>query len=479
MPGIHHILVIDDDQEMRSMVSDFLRGEGHQVTDCGLASLALERLTSGEIPSDAHASSGGRAIDLVVTDLNMPGLSGIEFTEKFHALAPDVPVILITAFGSIETAIDAIRKGAFDYTTKPFKLSEMSVTVARALRYRDLFLENQRLQTEAGHRVSFASIIGKSAGMQEVFDLIRRVAPANANILINGESGTGKERVARAIHDQGPRRARKFVAINCTAIPETLLESELFGHAKGAFTGAINRKKGLFEEADGGTIFLDEIGDMNLALQAKLLRVIQDRKIRAVGDNVDREIDVRIIVATHKDLREAIRNGSFREDLYYRLAVIPIVIPPLRHRREDIPLLAEHFLRKYTAENRSKVQGFSKDAMAKLLSLPYEGNVRELENMIERAVVLARGSFIEASDLPGGAASDVDDVLNPTASGALPTLQEIEKRYIRFVLDKTGGKKEKAAQILGFNRRTLYRKEREYGFVEGSPEDSSEDFEDE
>lgn len=474
MSARHHILVIDDDAEMRSMVADFLRREGYEISDVALASDAFNMISSGEIPTEAKPQNG-RPLDLVITDLNMPGMNGIQFTEKFRELAPNVPVILITAFGSIETAIEAIRKGAFDYTTKPFKLAEMSVTVARALRFRELHLENHRLKSEVERTHSFARIIGKSPGMCEVFDLIKRVAPANANVLISGESGTGKERVARAIHDEGPRRTHRFVAINCTAIPESLLESELFGHAKGSFTGAVNRKRGLFEEADGGTIFLDEIGDMNLALQAKLLRVIQERKIRAVGDNIDRDIDVRLIAATHKDLKQAIRNGSFREDLYYRLAVIPIVIPPLRHRREDIPLLADHFLKKYATANQSKVHDFSKTAMAKLLSLPWEGNVRELENVVERAVVLARGELIEPDDLPGPATGDVESFFAVTQSGTLPTLEEIEKRYIRFVLEKTGGKKEKAAQILGCNRRTLYRKEREYGFVEAG--EGGEDLE--
>ena len=464
----HHVLVIDDDTDLRSMLADFLKSEGCGVIESPLASDALAGIQNGSIATDLHPEKGN-AIDLIITDLNMPGLSGIEFTAKFHDLLPNVPVILITAFGTIETAIEAIRKGAFDYTTKPFKLNEMSITVARALRYRDLHVENRRLQSEVDRSHSFAHIIGKSSGMREVFDLIKRVAPANANILINGESGTGKERVARAIHDQGPRRSKRFVAINCTAIPESLLESELFGHAKGSFTGASGRKRGLFEEADGGTIFLDEIGDMTQALQAKLLRVIQERKIRAVGDTTDRDIDVRLIAATHKDLKQAIRNGGFREDLYYRLAVIPIVIPPLRHRREDIPLLANHFLRKYSEENKATVGGFSKDAMSKLLALPWEGNVRELENIIERAVVLAKGPFIEATDLPVTSEGDVESFFASTQSGALPTLEDIEKRYIGFVLEKTGGKKEKAALILGCNRRTLYRKEREYGFVDADP----------
>lgn len=470
----HHILVIDDDPAMRSMVSDFLKSEGHHVSEASLASEALSRIAQGEfvVTSESLRDLGHKRLDLVISDLNMPEMTGLEFISKFRELAPNIPIILVTAFGSIETAIEAIRRGAFDYTTKPFKLAEMSVTVARALKFRDLHRENARLQDELYQTQSFAKIIGKSPGMHEVFDLIRRVAPASANVLISGESGTGKERVARAIHEEGPRKAKKFVAINCTAIPEALLESELFGHAKGAFTGAIGKKRGLFEEAEGGTIFLDEIGDMNLGLQSKLLRVIQERKIRAVGENVDHDVDVRIVAATHKDLKAAIKNGTFREDLFYRLSVIPIMIPPLRHRREDIPLLAEFFLKKYSAANNSQIHKFSQQALARLIAMTWEGNVRELENVVERAVVLARGTEIEAHDLPAPGEGNVESFMEANNMGTLPTLEEIEKRYFKFILDKTGGRKEKAAQILGVNRRTLYRKEREFGFVE---DDSAKD----
>ena len=478
MSRTHHVLVIDDDSGMRSMVADFLRSEGHQVSEASLASEALARVNKGEFSVSEKETPEHLVenLDLVISDLNMPEMTGIEFIGKFREIVPNVPIILITAFGSIETAIEAIRKGAFDYTTKPFKLAEMSVTVARALRFRDLHVENSRLQNEIGQTQSFAKIIGKSPGMREVFDLIRRVAPASANVLITGESGTGKERVANAIHSEGPRKTKRFVAINCTAIPESLLESELFGHAKGAFTGAVGRKRGLFDEAEGGTIFLDEIGDMNLALQSKLLRVIQERKIRAVGENIDRDVDVRIVAATHKDLKAAIKNGTFREDLYYRLSVIPVVIPPLRHRKEDIPLLADYFLKKYSAANHSQVKSFSQDAIARLISMPWEGNVRELENIIERAVVLARGNSIDAKDLPSAGEGDVETFFESSQSGTLPTLEEIEKRYFKFVLDKTGGRKEKAAQILGVNRRTLYRKEREYGIVTDGDLSDDHDF---
>jgi DNA-binding NtrC family response regulator len=455
-----HILVIDDDAEMRSLLKDYLSESADQVTDFPLASKALEYLQSN---SHDH-------VDLIISDINMPEMTGLEFVEKAKAILPKVPVILITAFGSIESAIDSIRKGAFDYITKPFKLTEIGITVERALRFRELETENVRLKKAIEKNNSFADIIGKSQGMQQVFDLIQRVGPAMANVLITGESGTGKERVARAIHNSGPRAKKAFIAINCTAIPETLLESELFGHAKGSFTGAIGRKRGLFEEAEGGTIFLDEIGDMDPALQAKLLRVLQEKKIRAVGDNVDKPIDVRIIAATHKDLKAAIKNGGFREDLYYRLSVIPILIPPLRHRTEDIPLLAEHFLNHYAPTNNPKVKAISSEAMAALLRMPWEGNVRELENVIERAVVLCRTEAIEPVDLPSIETTDSEAIF-AQATTQLPSLDELERRYMKFVLEKVGGKKEKAAQILGVNRRTLYRKEREYGFVAANPDD--------
>lgn len=372
-----HILIIDDDAAMRALLKDFLSPEA-KVTEFPLATKALEYLNQ----------VGPDEVDLIISDINMPEMTGTEFASKSKSLRPKVPIILITAFGSIESAIDAIRKGAFDYIVKPFQLTEIGVTVERALRFRELETENRRLKQAMRHTHSFSDIVGKSPGMQQVFDLVGRVSQATANILIMGESGTGKERVARAIHNLGPRAKKAFVAINCTAIPETLLESELFGHAKGSFTGAVGRKRGLFEEAEGGTIFLDEIGDMDASMQAKLLRVIQERKIRPVGDTVDKPIDVRVIAATHKDLKAAIKDGRFREDLYYRLSVIPIVIPPLRHRPEDIPLLAEFFLEKYAAANGSPVTGFAPEAMRLLMQMSWEGNVRELENVVDRKSVV-------------------------------------------------------------------------------------------
>lgn len=456
-----HIVIIDDDREMQSLLKDFLSNSQFFCSTYSSAKEALAALKpGGTLSKEAEASE----IDLIISDIKMPEMDGMEFVEQLKGVYPDIPVILITAFGSIGSAIDAIKKGAYDYIVKPFKLAEMSVTIGRAVEYRKLQRDNHALRKEVRRSWGLGDLVGKSSGMKQVFDLVTRVAQATANVLITGESGTGKEMVARAIHNNGPRAQKPFVAINCTAIPENLLESELFGHAKGSFTGAIANKKGLFQEADGGTIFLDEIGDMNSALQAKLLRVIQERTIKAVGENTTRSIDVRIIAATHKDLKAAIKEGLFREDLYYRLSVIPLVIPPLRHRQEDIPLLAEHFLRKYSAANRSPVKGFTKAAINKLVELRWEGNVRELENVIERAVVLCNSDLIDSDDIPTPDTVNAEHFFG-SATADFPTVEALEKRYIKLVLEKTGGRKDRAAHILGINRRTLYRKEREYGFL--------------
>lgn len=471
------LVIVDDDLEMRSLLEDFFTIEGYAVNLFSTPTEALDALSpDGRLSADRAEGD----LDVIISDIQMPQMTGLELTHQLKSLRPELPVILITAFGSVETAIEAIKQGAFDYVVKPFQLAEMGLNVERALEFRRLQRDNSALRREVKKSYTLGEVIGKSPGMREVFDLVQRVAQATANVLIIGESGSGKEMVARAIHQNGPRANRSFVAINCTAIPETLLESELFGHAKGSFTGAIQRKRGLFEEADGGTLFLDEIGDMNVSLQAKLLRVIQERKVRAVGENFSRDVNVRVIAATHKDLKLAIREGRFREDLYYRLSVIPIVIPPLRERKDDIPLLAEHFLRKYAAMNSNQVKGFTKRAMTKLLKLRWEGNVRELENVVERAVVLASQSLIDDSDIPSSDVQSADQFF----SGAVrdfPTLEQLEARYIQVVLDKVGGRKEQAAQILGINRRTLYRKEKEYGLAtsdmegQGEPVSSGDD----
>lgn len=456
------IVVIDDDPEMRSMVADHLKRQGYQIKDFGSSLEAVRYLSSGGL--DALGT------ELVLTDLRMPDLDGMDVLQQIRRLPHQFPVIIMTAFATVDTAIEGLRRGAFDYLTKPFKLTELTLTVERALSFYRMKLQNQALTSEVRKTWSRQSIVGKSPAIQDIFDLIERVGPSNTNVLITGESGTGKEVVARALHNASARADRPFIAINCTAIPESLMESELFGHMKGSFTGAIADKKGLFEEAQGGTLFLDEIGDMDISLQAKLLRVLQERVIKPVGSSQTKPIDVRVIAATHKDLKKAIANQTFREDLYYRLSVIPIVMPPLRHRVEDIPLLAHHFLRKYCALNGGRNLSFSQEALKKLMTLSWTGNVRELENMVERLVVLVRGQQIEAGDIPDTEQSTSEQFFGKSTND-FPTLEELEKRYIHLILEKTGGKKEKAAQILGINRRTLYRKERDYGFSTGSEEE--------
>ncbi|MGK5082492.1 sigma-54 dependent transcriptional regulator [Bdellovibrionota bacterium FG-1] len=468
------IVIIDDDHEMRSLLEDFLSSAGYQVTSFPLATEALQALSpDGRLSASALEGE----IDVIISDIKMPQMDGLEFTSRVRSLRPEIPTILITAFGSIETAIEAMKRGAFHYVVKPFKLSEMGVNVERALEHRRLQRDNMVLRKEIKKTYSLGrtgDVIGRSPAMRQVFDLVARVSQATANILITGESGTGKEIIARAIHNTGPRATKPFVAINCTAIPETLLESELFGHAKGSFTGAIQRKRGLFEEAHGGTLFLDEIGDMDVSLQSKLLRVIQEKKVRAVGDNVSHDVDVRIIAATHKDIKSAMKDGRFRDDLYYRLSVIPIVIPPLRHRPEDIPALAEHFLRKSAAANNVAVHGFTKRAMAKLLGRRWEGNVRELENLIERTTVLCPNPLIDESDIPAPDTSNAEQFFVGSTQDS-PSIDQLEERYIRLVLEKTGGRKDKASQILGVNRRTLYRKLKQYGLSDGTGEEHFEE----
>ena len=446
-------MVIDDDHEMRSLIEDYLRHQGYIVQSFSCAQAGMDHLQhSAELP------------ELIVSDIQMPGLSGLDLAAKIKTTFPDLPIILVTAFGSIESAVEAIRRGAFDYITKPFKLSELILVIERALNYSRLKEENRQLRNDLSRSHTKGELIGKSKTMQQVFELIDRVAHVNANVLITGESGTGKEMVAHLIHNLSPRKHHPFVVVNCTAIPETLLESELFGHSKGAYTGAHQAKIGLFESANGGTLFLDEIGDMDISLQAKLLRVLQERKVLPVGETREREIDVRLITATHKDLKHAIKDHLFREDLYYRLAVVPISVPPLRHRQEDIPLLANYFLRKYALRNGVRILGFRQGALETLINMRWEGNVRELENMVERLVVLAQKDYIEEADIPLPEMQNIENFWS-NATRDLPSMEQIEKRYIQLVLERSGGKKDRAAQILGLNRRTLYRKEREYGLV--------------
>jgi DNA-binding NtrC family response regulator len=445
MADERRVLVVDDDEAMREMVVSLLADEGYAASGMASADEALERL-------------GDRDAGAVVSDIRMPGKSGIELVGELHALRPETPVILMTAFGSIDSAVEAMRAGAFDYITKPFKRDELLLALERAFETRALVEENRRLRRAVDQTSSFGDLIGSSPAMREIFALIRKVASNRSSVLITGESGTGKEIVARTLHFSGARKDRPFVPINCTAIPEGLLESELFGHVRGAFTGAHTSKRGLFEEASRGTLFLDEIGDMGLGLQSKLLRVLQDREIRPVGGNHTVKVDVRIVAATNKDLEEEMETGRFRRDLFYRLNVIPIHIPPLRERPEDIAPLAEFLLRKHAEAGESR--RLTPAALDVLARCRWEGNAREMENVIERALALAEKPEIGPEDLPlpdGGGETAGASLLHEAASRQL-TLHELGDRYIAEILRQTGGNKVRAAEILGINRRTLYRR---------------------
>jgi len=434
------ILVVDDDPEMLSLLQRSLESEGRTVT----------AVASG---AEAVAALGRDEFDVVLTDLVMDGVDGWGVLREAQRVQPQARVILMTAFASLETAIEAVREGAYDYLTKPFKLAEVGMAVDRALDDRRLREENRRLRAEVERRFSFDNLIGRSEAMQAIFEKIRAVADTDATVLLLGESGTGKELAARAIHHNSARRGGPFVPVNCAAIPETLLESELFGHEKGAFTGAVRRRTGLFADAHGGTLFLDEVGDVPLPVQAKLLRALQDKTIRPVGGNQEIQLDVRLVSATHRDLLALVGEGRFRDDLYYRLAVIPIRLPSLRERPDDLLLLASHFLARASAGLGKRLDGFDEDATAWLLAHRWPGNVRELENVVERAVTLARGPRVTRADLgiefaPEGAAG----------LSLRPTLAELEEQYIRRVLEETNGDKAAAAKILGISVRTLQRR---------------------
>jgi DNA-binding NtrC family response regulator len=442
------ILVVDDDAAMREMVASLLEAEGMSVQLAASLKEAVDCASADDF-------------DAVLSDIRMPGGDGLELVGALHAVRPQTPVVLMTAFGSIDSAVEAMRVGAFDYVTKPFKRTALVAALSRALERRTLEEENRRLRRAVDRTSSFGELLGASPQMREIFALIRKLSPSASNVLITGESGTGKEIVARTLHYTGLRKDRPFVPINCTAMPEGLLESELFGHVRGAFTGAHTAKKGLFEEAHGGTLFLDEIGDMALGLQSKLLRVLQDREVRPVGGNRSVRVDVRIIAATNKALKEEIEAGRFRQDLFYRLNVIPIHIPPLRERPQDIELLSEHFVRKHSPERPRRI---SARALERLCHMPWEGNARELENAIERALVMAPGDEISPDDLPplearGAGERGFEESLLRVAVDKRMTLRELGDRYIEEILGLTGGNKLQAARILGINRRTLYRRE--------------------
>jgi len=441
----HKILVVDDDLEMCGLLSDVLKGEGFSVNTLN-DSLEASRLLKKE------------DFDVIITDLKMKGLKGLDLLEETNKVAPLTPVIIITAFGTIESAIKAMKMGAYDYITKPFQMDELVLTVKKALENRFLKKEVVRLKKEVEARYHFHQLIGKSSSMQKIYDLIERISDTSSNVLITGESGTGKELVAKAIHYNGIRKEGPCIAVNCAAIPETLLESELFGYKKGAFTDAKSDKKGLIFEANEGTLFLDEITEMSFTLQAKLLRVIEEKEVRPLGDTKSYPIDVGIISTSNRDIKSLIQQGQFREDLYYRLKVIDIELPPLRDRREDIPLLAQHFIRKFNGEMKKNISSISESALKILLNYSWPGNVRELENVIQRAITLTRHETILLEDLPITMIEEKDESLIGKGFREKYTVSQLEKEYIKRVLLEAGGNKSKAAEILGLDRKTLYRK---------------------
>jgi DNA-binding NtrC family response regulator len=443
------ILVVDDDAAMRDYLREELEHEGFRVEVAGSGRAGVERVKQG-------------GIDMVVSDVKMPDLDGLDLLREVREVSPAPYVITITAFGSIDTAIRAVKLGAFDYITKPFEIEQLVLVIDKALSEQALRSEVARLREEVARSVRFENIIGRSRAMQEVFGLIRRVAGSQASVLVTGESGTGKELVARAIHAHSPRTNRPVVAVNCAAIPENLLESDLFGYKRGAFTDAKNDKAGLFLEAHGGTIFLDEIGELPLTLQPKLLRALQEREIRPLGATKSERVDVRVITATNRHLEQRLKEGRFREDLFYRLNVIHIHLPPLRDRAEDVLPLAEHFLARSAERAGKPLRGFKETTKKILLAHSWPGNVRELENVVERAVALAEGDIVTPEDLPPGMRErkQPDRLTSALMQGL--TLEELERQYIQRVLEAEGGNKTRAAQRLGLDRKTLYRKLEEY-----------------
>ncbi len=438
------ILVVDDEAPVREILKKGLSQMGGfsvEVARNGLE--AIEKIEND-------------VFDLVLTDMKMPGMDGLELLKTIKGTWPDMMVILITAYGSVETAVEAMKMGANDYITKPIDLNELSIHISKAQRENLLFRENRLLRLEVRKKFEFKNIIGKSRPMQEVFSLIEKVAPSNSTVIIYGGSGTGKELVAKAIHYNSSRADKPFIPFNCGAIPETLVESELFGHTKGAFTGAIQAKRGLFEEANGGTLFLDEISIILPSVQVKLLRVLQEKEVMKLGSAERTKIDVRMIAATNENLETNVRKGIFREDLFYRLHVFPILLPDLKDRKEDIPLLAYHFLDLYTKENQKQIKGISKEAMKLLLEYHWPGNVRELENAIERAVVMADQDYLTPKDFSKNLKEGAPDLIKKGVMDR-KSLEDIKAEYITEILKETGGNKKIAAEILKVNPRTLYR----------------------
>jgi two-component system response regulator AtoC len=456
--ALQQVLVVDDEESLRHMLVVLLKREGYEATAVGSGEQALAELAQ-------------RPYDVVISDIRMPKLGGLELVDEIHRRGIATTVIVMTAFGSVDIAIEAMKRGAYDYISKPFRSDEIVLVLKKAEERERLFRENATLKEALAERRKddkrgVAGIIAGSARMQDILRTTRKIAEYKTTVLITGESGTGKELVARAIHDLSPRKDGPFVAVNCGAIPETLIESELFGHRKGAFTDAIRDKKGLFEEASGGTLFLDEIGELPLGPQVKLLRVLQEQVVRAIGSTEDTKVDVRVVAATVRDLPTEVREGRFREDLFYRLNVIQVQLPPLRDRREDIPTLVEHFFARTNAKLGMKMEGASADAMKHLLAYAWPGNVRELENTIERAMVLSDGPRIEVEGLPERLRENRDRIRQTLQSGELSikkTTRIIEEELIRKALRETGGNRTNAAKILEISHRALLYKIKEFG----------------
>lgn len=446
----YRILIVDDHLEMARTIADYLAQRNMEAVAVASAEQALAQL-------------GKESFDALLTDLRMKGMDGLDLLDAAHAVEPDLPVVVMTAFGGIDSAVTSIQRGAYHYVTKPFKLDVVRVLLERACRERELRSENQRLRRAIDDR--FADMLGKSRPMQELFSLIERIAQVSSPALVLGETGTGKELVARALHQTGPRAGGPFVAINCAALPETLLESELFGHTRGAFTGATQTRRGQFLDADGGTLLLDEIGELSPALQARLLRVLESGEVRALGSDTVRKVDVRIVAATHRPLSDLVHRSEFREDLYFRLKVLPIALPPLRERGDDIRLLAEHFLSAVREKvPQARPRSFGPDAMAVLLGHRWPGNVRELQHLVERLAVTSDLEVLSAAAVRG--ALDLprpDNVQAFLGLERLPSLRELEQQYIDHVLEKTGGNKTKAAEILSIDPSTLHRREKTRG----------------
>ena len=446
---MENILIVDDEKHYPMIIGEVLSEEGYRPFTASSGMEALDILNT-------------QFIDLVLSDVKMPGMSGIDLLEKIKEIKPDLPVIIMTAFGSVEKAVEAMHKGAYTFILKPFENEALIAHIAKALSIYKIVQENRILKDAVRTRYQFDNIIGKSKPMQELYEIIRKVAPTSASVLIEGESGTGKELVAQSIHYNSSRKNCPLVAVNCSAFAESLLESELFGHEKGAFTGAANLKKGRFELADKGTLFLDEIGELPMPLQVKLLRVLQEKTVERVGGISPIPVDFRLIAATNKTLEDEVKNGNFREDLYYRLNVVKAVMPPLRERQEDIPLLIKHFIEKYTQGTETTVSGTRKEAIQVLCEYPWKGNVRELENVIERAVILSAGPEITRADLPpqlrdsGKTTLQLDGI--PEGVGLAETLAAVEKRMIKRAMEMSGNVQTKAAHILGIGKSGLNQK---------------------